>query len=190
MALQPFAREMYATYEPNHVSYPEGARVFAQLPLSDDATVGFSEANPAQNGMWLVYDYALGAVRKPKNSTEPIMILFSSEKEYNQLLPGMKYFRVVPGEFYPRMGAVHMFDIYTSNCFSYDDAEFATQDDVEAALEGDLNASPLYLIPSTTGEPQLTATIGTATTVAKVVKYYTVPNGELGIKVQFVNVAS
>lgn len=185
----------YGVIELNHVSWPETARVFGQLPLdpTDFATT------PAENGMWLAYDIAGGTVRFADAVTEPVGVLYMGEKEYNQFEPGLNNYRLERGGFYPRIGMPQVGDIYTTNTFSYTvgvgDGEFATNAAVVAALGGNLVSAPLYLIPSTTdGAPRLTDAAGLAAatgvaTVAKVVKYYTLPNGDPAIKVQFTKVA-
>lgn len=190
-----FTIDKYGVIELNHVSWPETARVFGQLPL--DAT-DFA-TNPAENGMWLVYDLVGGSVRLPDAITEPVGVLYMGEKEYNQFEPGLENFKLKRGEFYPRIGMPAVGDIYTTNTFSYTagagTGEFANNAAVVTALSGNLASAPLYLIPSTTeGAPRLTNADGLAAatgvaTVAQVVKYYTLPNGKPGIKVQFVKVA-
>ena len=184
----------YGVIELNHVSWPETARVFGQLPL--DSTD--FETAPAENGMWLAYDIAGGSVRFANAVTEPVGVLYMGEKEYNQFEPGLNNYRLERGGFYPRIGMPQVGDIYTTNTFSYTkgsgDGEFEDNDAVVTAL-GNLASAPLYLIPSTTeGAPRLTdATgLGAATgvvTVAQVVKYYTLPNGDPAIKVQFIKAA-
>lgn len=185
----------YGVIELNHVSWPETARVFGQLPLdsTDFATT------PAENGMWLAYDIAGGSVRFADAVTEPVGVLYMGEKEYNQFEPGLNNYRLKRGGFYPRIGMPQVGDIYTTNTFSYtvgaSDGEFADNAAVVTALGGNLASAPLYLVPSTTeGAPRLTNAAGLAAatgvaTVAKVVKYYTLPNGDPAIKVQFTKVA-
>lgn len=185
----------YGVIELNHVSWPETARVFGQLPLdsTDFATT------PAENGMWLAYDMAGGSVRFADAVTEPVGVLYMGEKEYNQFEPGLNNYRLYRGEFYPRIGMPQVGDTYTTNTFSYTagsgTGEFANNAAVVTALGGNLASAPLYLIPSTTeGAPRLTNAAGLAAatgvaTVAKVVKYYTLPNGDPAIKVQFTKVA-
>lgn len=185
----------YGVIELNHVSWPETARVFGQLPL--DSTD--FETVPAENGMWLAYDIAGGSVRFADAVTEPVGVLYMGEKEYNQFEPGLNNYRLNRGGFYPRIGMPQVGDIYTTNTFSYTvgagDGEFADNAAVVVALKGNLASAPLYLIPSTTdGAPRLTDAAGLAAatgvaTVAKVVKYYTLPNGDPAIKVQFTKVA-
>ena len=182
MAFKRFEIRKFASYEHNHMSYPETGRVFAQLPLADE----FVDM-PAENGEWLVYDYAAGCVRRPTSADEVVMIHFSSEKEYDPRNYGLENFSLKPGGFYPRLGALLPGDLYTTNCFGYDDGEFADNDAVIAALE-DIANTPLFLVVEPGQAPKLTAT-ESGSTVAQVVKFYTVPNGEPGIKVMFTKVA-
>ena len=177
----------YGVIELNHVSWPETARVFGQLPLN---SIDFANG-PAENGMWLAYDIAGGTVRFADELTEPVGVLYMGEKEYNQFEPGLNNYRLERGGFYPRIGMPQVGDIYTTNTFCYDEDTFDNQAAVDTALAA-YKETALYLIPNITdGAPQLVfeADLGTATTIAKVVKYYTLPNGDPAIKVQFTKVA-
>lgn len=199
MALARYTITKYGVIELNHVSWPETARVFGQLPLLAADFAGATPAKVAENGMWLVYDYAAGAVRLPDAVTEPVGVLYMSEKEYNKFDVGLnQYFLDSATGFYPRLGMPMVGDLYTTNTFCYDvgtgDGQFANNAAVVSALGGNLVSAPLYLIPSTDGAPRITNATGLAaatgvSTVAQVVKYYTLPNGEPGIKVQFIKVA-
>lgn len=169
----------YGVVEMNHATWPRDGRVPSQLPLSDQ----FTKAAPCENGMWLVYDEVAGQVRKPTADTEAVAIVYSSEKDYGMPLQGgLGYFKQVEGE-YPRLGRPVLGDKYTTNTF--DLGTFADEAAIKAAL-----ATGVYLVPATTGVPTLTATPGTAATVAKVIKVYTVPSGAPGIKVEFTKVVS
>ena len=197
MATARFIITNYGVIELNHVSWPETARVFGQLPL--DSTD--FETVPAENGMWLAYDIAGGSVRFANAVTEPVGVLYMGEKEYNQFEPGLNNYRLYRGGFYPRIGMPQVGDIYTTNTFSYTDGsgdgKFDGNAAVVTALSGNLASAPLYLIPSTTeGAPRLTdadglaaAVVAGVVTVAQVVKYYTLPNGDPAIKVQFIKAA-
>lgn len=174
----------YGIVELNHVSWPETGRVFAQLPL--DTEVDFKDVPVVENGSWLVYDMGKGVVRKYAADTDSIGLLYMGEKEYNRFEVGLKNYALkTEGDYPPRLGMPMVGDIYTTNNFAVD----AAITDVEKAL-ADLETTPLYLVPQA-GEasPVLVNDLGTATTAAQVVKYYTLPNGEPGIKVQFIKVA-
>lgn len=186
MAINRYALEKYATIELNHVSFPETGRVFAQLPLS---ATEFSKDAPCENGMWLVYDLAAGTAHKAAAVTDPVGIVYNAEKEYNPYISGMNQYALAPGGYCPRIGMPLVGDTYTTNCFCYDTSVFANDAAVDTALEA-VGTTPLYLVPMAgQGAPALVKSVGTAATIAKVVKVYTMPNGELGLKVQFTKVA-
>lgn len=192
MATNRYALEKFATLELNHVSFPDTARVFAQLPLNG---TDFTAAAPAEMGMWLVYDTLAGNVHKPAAVGNSTGILFNSEKEYSAENKGLNQYALKPGSVCPRIGLPMVGDTLTTNCFSYDTTEFADDAAVDtalAAIAAATAATHCYLTTSVNGAPRLTkdSTVVTAAgTAAKVVKVYTMPNGELGLKVQFVKVA-
>lgn len=182
MAIQRFKTEKFATIELNHVSWPETARVFAQFPLSAD----FTDEKPCENGMWLVYDEAKGVARPAASADEHVGVMYLNEKEYNPYISGMNQWALKPNTVYPRIGMPAVNDRYTTNCFCYDTTEFTDETKVVEAL-GKIAATPLYLVVEPNqAAPKLTATKAGAT-AAQVVKFYTMPNGEPGIKVSFVD---
>ena len=183
MAIQRYKTEKFATIELNHVSWPETARVFAQLPLN---TTDFTNDAPCENGMWVVYDYAGGTVRKAKNADENVGIMYLNEKEYNPYVSGMNQWALKPNTVYPRVGMPSVGDLYTTNCFCYDTEEFTNDEAVDTALKA-YATTPVYLtVVAGQGAPKLTKTKA-GKVVAQVVKDYTMPNGEHGIKAMFIS---
>lgn len=176
----------YGCVEMNHATWARDGRVPSQLPLS---ATEFASTR-CENGFWLVYDEVAKVVRKPAAVTEAVALVYSAEKDYGMPLQGgLGYFSQKAGD-YPRLGRPVLGDKYTTNTFLYDTTEFANAAAVNTALAA-YATTPLYLIPDTeTGAPLLTKTPATATTVAKVIKVYTVPNGQPGIKVEFTKVNS
>lgn len=202
MSLTRFTITNYGVIELNHVSWPETARVFGQLPLLSTDFAGANPAMVAENGMWLVYDYAAGVVRLPDDTTESVGVLYMGEKEYNRFEVGLnQYYLDSATGFLPRLGMPMVGDLYTTNTFCFDSGsgqgQFVANSNLVTALGGDLVSAPLYLVPSTIGAPRITDATGLAAaisnpgvgTYAKVVKYYTLPNGDPAIKAQFVKVA-
>jgi hypothetical protein len=167
--------------------------VVSQVPLGDEFTLDA----PCENGMWVVADKARGFIGAPAAATDsPIGIVYTSEKEYDPMHYGLQTFgRKTAGD-YPRVGIFSLGDTVTTNCLQYDDTEFkATSGDnqktAEEALIDALKAietTPLY-VKAVAGSavPQITKTKPQAGTYAKVVKYYTVPNGQKGVKYQIVS---
>lgn len=176
----------YGCVEMNHATWARDGRVPSQLPLS---ATEFASTR-CENGFWLVYDEVAKAVRKPTAVTEAVALVYSAEKDYGMPLQGgLGYFSQKAGD-YPRLGRPVLGDKYTTNVFCYDTTEFTSVAALNTALAA-YATTTLYLIPDTeTGAPLLTKTPATATTVAKVIKVYTVPNGQPGIKVEFTKVNS
>ena len=88
-------------------------------------------------------------------------------------------------EFYPRMGYPTLADLWTSNCLCYDDGEFADEDALTEALEA-CKETPVYGGASEIGAVKLSATKPTYGPVLKVVKFYTMPDGQPGVKLQVI----
>lgn len=176
--------KLYASLELNQVAFPKTGMVVSQTPLG----AAFTRTNPCENGMWVVADKAAGAINAPAAVTDsPIGIVYTTEKEYDREHYGLQRFgRKIAGD-YPRVGIFGLGDTVTTNCLQYDDSEFATEDDLWAALEA-IDTTPLYVgVVAGSPVPQLTATKPAAGLYAKVTKYYTVPNGGKGIKYQVVS---
>jgi hypothetical protein len=176
--------KLYASLELNQVAFPKTGMVVSQVPLG----TAFTKANPCENGMWLVGDKSAGALNAPAAATDsPIGIVYTAEKEYDMMHYGLQRFgRKVAGD-YPRLGLFGLGDTVTTNCLQYDDAEFPTEKDLWDALD-DIATTPLYVgIVAGSPVPQLTATKPVAGVYAKVVKFYTIPNGGKGVKYQIVS---
>lgn len=180
-----FPVEKYASLELNQVAFPKTGMVVSQTPLSDD----FTESAPCENGMWVVADKAAGEIKAPHTAGDtPIGIVYTAEKEYDMYHYGLKTFGRKIGGDYPRVGILGLGDTVTTNCLQYNEGTYATF----AALETALNAGTQFYVRAVADSPvpELTASTPTAgTTFGKVVKYYTMPNGEKGIKYQIVSIA-
>jgi len=177
-----FPCENYASLELNQVAFPKTGMVVSQVPLGAE----FTADAPCENGMWVVADKAAGAINAPAAATDkPIGIVYTAEKEYNDVRTwGLKNFgRKVKGD-YPRVGILGLGDTVTTNCLQYDDTSFANF----AAVERALNESTVYVVPvAGSPVPELTTTEPDSGIYGKVVKYYTMPNGEKGVKYQIVS---
>ena len=184
---------LYASLELNQVAFPKTGMVVSQTPLGPKF-VKSGVANcygVCENGMWVVADKAAGIIDAPAAATSsPIGIVYTTEKEYDREHYGLQRFgRKIAGD-YPRVGIFGLGDTVTTNCLQYDDAEFPTFADLEDALAA-IGTTALY-VKAVAGSPvpQITATNPNGSgTYAKVVKYYTVPNGGKGIKYQIIHLA-
>ena len=184
-----FPVEKYASLELNQVAFPKTGMVVSQLPLG----TGFTASAPCENGMWVVADKAKGKIEAPAAVTDkPMGIVYTAEKAYENAELGLKNFKKIAGE-YPRVGILSVGDTVTTNCFQYDSDTYATMTALETALNAcDTNA--VYVIPGTAGSekavPLVTAsTPASGSIYGKVVKYYTMPNGEKAIKYQIISLS-
>lgn len=185
-----FPLEQYATLELNQVAFPKTGMVVSQVPLG----TAFTKEAPCENGMWVVADKAAGAINAPAAATDkPIGIVYTAEKEYDSAHYGLKTFgRKIAGD-YPRVGILGVGDTVTTNCLQYDTANFANDAALDTYLKGDLTkaASAAYVIVKAgSAIPEIVKALpqNYAGAYGRVVKYYTVPNGEKGVKYQMVRV--
>ena len=196
--------KVYATLELNQVAFPKTGMVVSQTPLGAE----FTPEAPCENGMWVVADKAAGVIASPAAATDkPIGIVYTTEKEYDVFHYGLQTFgRKIAGD-YPRVGILGIGDTVTTNCLQYDDttdfpavtttgSEKTSDEVLDSYLSGDLtNTNKAYvIIPASTtlskAIPQIVKTLPNGYTGAygRIVKYYTVPNGEKGVKYQIVRV--
>ena len=197
MGMNRFPLEKFATVELNQVAFPKTGMVVSQTPLGAE----FTESAPCENGMWVSADKANGVIKSVATVADsPVGIVYTSEKEYDPYHYGLKTFgRKVAGD-YPRVGILGLGDTITSNCLQYDDTEFqavtvgdnqkTSEQVLIEALEKDLTvaANTLYVaLVANSPVPKITKTKPGSGTYAKITKYYTVPNGEKGVKYQIVS---
>lgn len=189
-----FPLEQYATLELNQVAFPKTGMVVSQTPLG----AVFTKDAPCENGMWVVADKAAGAINAPAAATDkPIGIVYTTEKEYDIFHYGLKTFgRKIAGD-YPRVGLFGIGDTVTTNCLQYDTDNFANDAALDTALKA-IDTTPLYVTIHAVGQnetvsaanavPEIVKTPPQAGIYGKIVKYYTVPNGEKGVKYQIIRV--
>lgn len=193
--------KLYATLELNQVAFPKTGMVVSQTPLGEEFTLDA----PCENGMWVVADKAAGVIASPAAATDkPIGIVYTTEKEYDMYHYGLQTFgRKIAGD-YPRVGILGIGDTVTTNCLQYDDSVFQAVttsgsektsaevlDDYLSALD---DTNKAYVVISAkngakAGVPEIVKTLPTnyAGIYGRIVKYYTVPNGEKGVKYQIIS---
>lgn len=181
MALKRFVIDGYGQVELNNVAFRRDGRIEAQCALDETDFASI----PAENGMLLAVDKANGVVKFAKDGELPIALNYSSEHMYSKSANGLKDFRLMREEFYPRMGYPTLADLWTSNCLCYDDGEFADDEALTKALEA-CKETPVYGGASEIGAVKLSATKPTYGPVLKVVKFYTMPDGQPGVKLQVI----
>ena len=186
--------KLYATLELNQVAFPKTGMVVSQTPLGDEFTL----AAPCENGMWVVADKAAGTIKAPAAATDkPIGIVYTTEKEYDVFHYGLQTFgRKIAGD-YPRVGILGVGDTVTTNCLQYDTTDFPavtttgsekTSEEVLFDALKACNTTPIYVVPvAGSAIPKLAKAKPASGIYAKVVKFYTVPNGEPGVKYQIIS---
>ena len=180
MAIKRLVIEGFGQIELNNVAFRRDGRIEAQCNL--DPT-DFAEV-PAENGMLLAVDKANRAIKFYNASKElPLAINYSTEHMYDERANGLKDFKLKPGQLSPRMGYLSVGDLFTTNCLCYNDSEFTTEDNLMEALNA-CGTTPVYCGVSEVGAWLVSKTKPAKGPVAKVVKSYTMPDGQYGAKLQ------
>ena len=167
-------RKGYGQVEPNHLSGIVTGQIYAQLPAASSIT-------QLEQGQFAKYDYAAGEVNFTGEGE--FMLVYNEEKLYDERKQSHKDFVYKTEDFadkllYPRLIRTYVGDIMTTNTIGVPNTS-DTAEVGEASIQiGD------YLEISTTGF--LTkAEKKPATGMAwKVVKEYTMPDGQPGVKIQ------
>lgn len=159
-------RDGYGQVEPNHLSAPRDGRVYAQLPANEDITV-------LENGMFVKYDYAAGEVNFDGDG--PWMLVYNEEKLYDERHQmhkdwAQKTADSYDGKIYPRVFGIVAGDIFTTNTFE-NNTQLAVGTDVTPGDDGFL----AEVDDQAEEEPTL---------VFRVVKEYTLPDGQPAVKLQ------
>jgi len=196
MGMNRFPCEQYATLELNQVAFPKTGMVVSQTPLGAKFTTDSSVTGAygvCENGMWVVADKAAGVIDAPAATTDkPIGIVYTAEKEYDIMHYGLKTFgRKVAGD-YPRVGIFGIGDTVTTNCLQYNTDNFANDAALDTYLKGDLTAASTaayVVVKAGSPIPEIVKSLpqNYAGVYGRIVKYYTVPNGEKGVKYQIVS---
>ena len=185
--------KLYASLELNQVAFPKTGMVVSQTPLGE----AFTADAPCENGMWVVADKAAGAINPPTGTNDvPMGIVYTTEKEYDREHYGLQRFgRKIAGD-YPRVGLFGIGDTVTTNCLQYSTSNFADEATLLAALKA-IDTNPLYVVPGTNSDlaaasakavPEIVKAAPGSGIYGKIVKFYTVPNGGIGVKYQIVRV--
>lgn len=204
MAIKRYAIDGYGVLELNQVVFPTDGQIEAQCkldyykpaegstPASGDFKTLITDANgvACEVGMLLAVDKASGLIKLPvANEILPVGINYTTEYIYNSYIKGLKNFvmtqDIAGGEYLPRIGYLKTGDKFTTNCLAYDTDEFADDDAVDTALAA-YRTTAVYGGISTIGAIKLSATVPTAGPILKVVKDYTMPDGQHGVMFQVI----
>lgn len=214
MAIKLIKESGHGVVEFNNFSAQRDGRNKAQLPLAVDDFVGVNE--PCEQGMLLVYDEAKGSVSRPTDLGDNVMFHKSEEKLYDERLQALNNFALFGDDNivatitntdaagvetteaidfagysnpYPRLYQLDIGDTFTTNTVTYDEADFADLEAIEADFE---SKTPMFGIPQiglTGTEEKYNGYIALTKTVdasvkkpLKVIEVYTMPDGTPGIK--------
>ena len=172
----------FGQVEPNHLSAQRTSQIYAQLPAN-------AEITQLENGQFVKYDYANGEVNF--SGKGEWMLVFNEVKLYDGWRESYKDFAMLvdnytpgsnithdglgpfKGQMVPRVFKTNIGDIYTTNCLEKAGAKGVetTMTDVEVGDVLKINADGFL------------AANGTSDIQFQVVKVYTMPDGQEGIKV-------
>lgn len=184
MALQRVLIDGYGQLELNNVSFDRTGRSESQCRLAKS----FTKTAPCEVGMLLAVDKTKREVRLPQSGEKlPIALNYSTEKQYDNMNPGLKNFYQFNGGDYdtPRMGYLSTGEIFTSNCLARNDTEFDSDETLKTALDS-ITTTPIYGQYCEKGAIQLVKTEPTTLPYLKVVAKTTMPDGQFAVKFQVV----
>ena len=161
-------RKGYGQVEPNHLSAQRTGQIYAQLPAAEAIEV-------LENGEYVKYDYANGEVNKTGDGEW--MLVFNEVKLYDGYRETYKDFAQKvsdssDGKIYPRVFKTNVGDIYTTNMLEKASEGETTLTDLAVGDDLGINDDG-YLEKDATGDIQF-----------KVVKVYTMADGQPAVKVQ------
>lgn len=152
----------YGQVEPNHLSAQRTGQIYAQLPAVDSIKV-------LENGQFVKYDYASGKVNFTGEGEFMLVLnevkLYDERETYKDF--AMKVENYVGKVMVPRVFKTNVGDIYTTNM-------------VDSKIE--MVEGTTKLAPGTDGI--LTTAGADAEMIWKVVKVYTLADGQAAVKLQ------
>ena len=152
----------YGQVEPNHLSAQRTGQIYAQLPAD-------SSIDKLENGQFVKHDYASGKVNFTGEGE--YMLVLNEVKLYDERKTNkdfvMKKEDYVGGVMVPRVFKTNIGDIYTTNMID---------------PEAEITAGTTKLTPKENGI--LKVATGTEDMIWKVVKVYTMADGQAAVKLQ------
>ena len=151
----------YGQVEPNHLSAQRTGQIYAQLPAVSTIKV-------LENGQFVKYDYENNVVNYDGDGEFMLVLnevkLYDERETYKDF--AMKVENYVGGVMVPRLFKTNVGDIYTTNM-------------IDSAIEVEVGTE---LAPNATGV--LTTAATDAEMIWKVVKVYTMADGQAAVKLQ------
>lgn len=181
MAATAINRKGYGQVEPNHLSAQKTGQIYAQLPAMVDDTTPIAHL---EQGQFLKYNYAGG--RCSLDGDGEFMLVYCEEKLYDERRWMHKDFSLnasdfTDGKIYPRLLKTNIGDIFTTNTFG----AAASGPDAQVTSGVSLDVGDPLEVDSQTGFLKLAASVAAASVPCfQVVKVYTMPDGQPGVKIQ------
>lgn len=179
----------YGQVEPNHLSGIVTGQIYAQLPAQiatttgtgDNAVTTVTPIAQLEQGQFAKYDYANGAVNFTGDGE--FMLVYNEEKLYDERKQHHKDFvykatDFTDGKLFPRLIRTYVGDIMTTNTIEVPNTSDSAEVGTASLSVGDfLEISNTGFLTKANAKPQ--------TGIAwKVVKEYTMPDGQPGVKIQ------
>ena len=170
----------YGQVEINHVSAPRTGQVYAQLPAGSKTGNTFTPIAQLEQGQFLKYNYAGGFAGVTGDGEW--MLVYNEEKLYDERKQNHKDFCVKKTDFtdgviYPRLLKTNVGDIFTTNTFGGSAESDSATTSFTAMNVGDkLEVNAQGFLDAVSEHP--------TAPIFQVVKVYTMPDGQMGIKVQ------
>lgn len=167
-------RKGYGQVEPNHLSGIVTGQIYAQLPAA-------GSIKQLEQGQFAKYDYAAGVVNF--DGEGEFMLVYNEEKLYDERKQNHKDFVYKTEDFtdkalYPRLIRTYVGDIMTTNTIAVANTSDTAEVGTVSLAVGD------YLEISKTGFLTKADSKPATGIVWKVVKEYTMPDGQPGVKIQ------
>lgn len=183
MALKRLGIKGYGQVELNNCAFRRDGRIEAQCELD---AVDFASV-PAENGMVLAVDKANGVIKFYDSGEKlPVALVYTSEHMYDERANALSNFKNERGKLLPRLGYLAAGDSFTTNTLAYDTTEYSSEQLCLTALKN-CASSAVYATACDNGAWKVTATAPTSGIVAKIVKAYTMPDGQFGAKIHVIS---
>ena len=183
-------RKGYGQVQANHLSGIVTGQIYAQLPAHVKVgNTGADTITQLEQGQFAKYDYAAGEVNFTGDGE--FMLVYNEEKLYDERKQAHRYFVYKPGDFtdgkmYPRLIRTYVGDIMTTNTIGVAGTGEETEvgNDISLSVGNYLTiGSNGFLTLAMSGNDPAT-TMPASGIVWKVVKEYTMPDGQAGVKIQ------
>lgn len=167
------ARKGFGQVEPNHLSAQQTGQIYAQLPASTAFSI-------LENGMFLKYDYENGECNLTGDGEW--MLVMNEIKLYDTMKFRYKDYAMKAADFMdnqivPRLLKTNVGDLFTTNTFGANTSDSAEVAGIALDVGDKVTVNPAtgYLTLATTANTEF---------LWNVVKVYTMPDGQPGVKLQ------